>query len=75
MATMTTGHPKKSKYCVFCTRWSGDAKLTPENSTVGFRFDATVFGMCAKNNIKKTAATNASTCKEYSPNEKARMFL
>lgn len=72
---MTTAHPKKSKYCVFCNRWDGDAKLTLVNSSVGFKFVPNVFGKCAIKNAQRPASFTGSTCKDYSPSREAEKLL
>ncbi len=72
----TYGKPTTHKYCVFCQYWVGDAGLEFKNPQLGFQFESTASGKCAKiGNNMKTAGYNSCACKYFTPNEKARIMM
>ncbi len=65
----TKGNPKRSKICVFCEYWTGDAGLVFVNSSVGYEYEAMAVGKCMRNNQNKYTY---SGCTKYEPNAAAR---
>jgi hypothetical protein len=74
MAVKYTHHPKRSKSCVFCNYWIGDAKMKFVNSVVGYSYDGNVSGQCTKRNGSKTPAVY-SCGKDYEPSIEAKKLL
>lgn len=66
-------HPKRCKLCVFCNYWFGDAKMKFYNSVVGYEYDNSVKGKCAKRNGAMTSA--GYTCNNYAPSVDAGKLL
>ena len=66
-------HPKRSKYCVFCKFWIGDANMKYVNSAVGYAYDANAKGKCTKRNGSATPA--CYSCASYKPSPDAEKLL
>lgn len=45
-----THHPKRAKNCVFCNNWIGDAQMQFKNAIVGYEYEASAKGKCARKN-------------------------
>ena len=72
MATYTH-HPKRSKDCVFCKFWLGDANMKFVNSTAGYAYEASARGKCANRNGSVTPA--CYSCPNYKPSPDAEKLL
>lgn len=68
----TRNTPKRSKICVFCEYWTGDAGLKFINSTVGYEYESYTNGKCTKKNTNQPTYTS---CANYTPNMAARKIL
>lgn len=66
-------HPRMTKRCVFCEYWIGDAGLTFINSLTGYEYDNSVWGKCAKKNVKTPAS--GAPCMHYEPSREAKKVL
>lgn len=68
-----THHPKRVKKCVFCKYWMGDSQMKYINSIVGFEYETSSQGKCAKKNGALNFASY--TCPNYVPNPNAEKLL
>ncbi len=64
--------PRRSKTCVFCEYWTGDADLVFVNSTVGYEYEALAVGKCMRDNQKRYTH---SGCTKFEPNVAARKVM
>lgn len=67
-------HPKKTKKCVLCKRWNGDADLVFKDQHQGFQFTSGVYGKCVINGASKPS-TAGTGCKDYAPSVEAERLL
>lgn len=68
----TKNTPKRSKICVFCEYWTGDADLKFISSTVGYEYEHNAIGKCTK---KNTNQHTFSSCANYEPSREAKKVL
>lgn len=68
-----THHPKRTKDCVFCKFWIGDAQMKYVNSNSGYEFQASARGRCTKRNGAATTACH--TCSNYVPGPDSEKLL
>ena len=73
---MVVAHPARSKRCVFCNRWIGNANLKLKSANSGYEFNGMVNGKCAKTNATIVAqASIAEKCDFFDPSMEARRFM
>jgi len=68
----TRNHPRRSKYCVFCKYWMGDAGLKYVSPSVGFEYERDVLGKCIKSNLNYLTYFS---CFDYVPSIDAEKLL
>jgi len=73
---MGFAHPARTKLCVFCNRWTGNANLKLKNPNVGYEFNGSTLGKCSRNNGTFPANSRiADKCEFYDPSMEARRLL
>jgi len=68
-----THHPNRAKNCVFCKYWLGDAGMVFVNSIIGYKYEASVKGPCARKNGASTFS--CYSCPNYAPSPAAEKLL
>ena len=68
----TRNHPRRSKCCVFCHYWMGDAELKYVSPSVGFEYERDARGKCMK---KDLSFFTYASCNMFSPSIEASKLL
>ena len=68
-------HPKNRKFCTFCKRWSGDARLVIKPPNIGIEFETQAPGQCLQKGGIRGAAALDTGCKYFAPCVEADKLL
>lgn len=68
-------HPKKTEFCAFCKRWSGEAALVIKPPNIGIVFETQAQGQCLFKGGLRRAGTVESGCRYFAPCVEADKLL